>query len=133
MVRTYLDTGVLIDAAGGKGTRSEAALRLLNDPKRTFLSCPYLDFELLPQVIRNRVREQQHFLEAFLLATERVEDMRAIFRLAFQEASLSPVSGIDARHIAAAHLLKADEFITTERPGKSICKNGLVPVIHLPT
>ena len=131
MRRTYLDTGVLIDAAAGKGPRAQAALTLLRDPDRRFLSSPYLDLELLPQVIKNRVREQQEFLETYLAATERIEDWNAIFRVAFRESSRSPVSGIDALHVAAAHLLKADELITTEKPGKPIYKNGLVPVVYL--
>lgn len=59
--------------------------------------------------------------------------MDAIFRTAFEEASRSPVSGIDALNVAAAHFLKADEFITTEKPGKPIYKNILVHVIRLQT
>ena len=133
MRRTYVDTGVLIDAAAGKGPRAEAALALLRDPDRVFLSSPYLDLELLPQAIKSRLREQQEFLEAYLAATERIEDWNAIFRVAFREASRSPVSGIDALHVAAAHLLEADELITTEKPGKAIHKNGLVPVDYLQT
>ena len=82
-------------------------------------------------MIKNRVREQQEFLETYLAATERIEDWNAIFRVAFRESSRSPVSGIDALHVAAAHLLKADELITTEKPGKPIYKNGLVPVVYL--
>jgi predicted nucleic acid-binding protein len=131
MRRTYLDTGVLIEAAAGKGTRAEAALGLLKDSNRVFLSSPFLDLELLPQVIQNRQREQQKFLETYLAATKRIEDLRAIFRVAFREASSSAVSGMDALHVAAAHLLKADEFITTEKPGKAIYRNGLVHVLHL--
>jgi len=80
MRRTYLDTGVLIEAAAGKSTR---ALSLLKDTNRVFLSSPFLDLELLPQVIQNRQREQQKFLETYLAATKRIEDMRAIFRVAF--------------------------------------------------
>jgi hypothetical protein len=57
--------------------------------------------------------------------------MRAIFRVAFREASSSAVSGMDALHVAAAYLLKADEFITTEKPGRAIYRNGLVRVLHL--
>ena len=38
---------------------------------------------------------------------------------------------MDALHIAAAHLLGADEFITTERPGKSIYRTSLVRVLYL--
>ena len=128
MRRTYLDTGVLIEAAAGKSTR---ALGLLKDPNRVFLSSPFLDLELLPQVIQNRQRDQQKFLETYLAATKRIEDMRAIFRVAFREASSSAVSGMDALHVAAAYLLKADEFITTEKPGRAIYRNGLVRVLHL--
>ena len=128
MRRTYLDTGVLIEAAAGKSTR---ALGLLNDPNRVFLSSPFLDLELLSQVIQNRQREQQKFLETYLAATKRIEDMRAIFRVAFREASSSAVSGMDDLHVAAACLLKADEFITTEKPGQAIYRNGLVHVLHL--
>ena len=131
MRRTYLDTGVLIEAARAKGPRSEAALLLLRDSDRVFLSSPYLDLELLPQVIKNRRSEQQEFLETYLASTERVEDCNAIVRVAFRKASRSPMSGMDALHVAAAYLLKADEFITTERPGRAIYRNSLVPVLYL--
>ena len=87
--------------------------------------------ELLPQVIQNRNRPQQKFLEAYLGGTERIEDMNAIFRTAFRETSRSAVSGIDALRVAAAHLLKADEFITTEKPGKPLYTNKLVRVLYL--
>jgi hypothetical protein len=55
----------------------------------------------------------------------------AILRLAFAEACRSAVSGVDALHVAAAHLLSAGEFITTEKPGKAIYQNTLVPVVYL--
>ena len=131
MRRTYLDTGVLIVASHGKGPLAEVALSILDDERRVFLSCPFLDFELLPHVIRNKRYKQQTFFETYLAKTERTEDLDMIFRVAFREASRSPVSGMDALHVAAAHLLKADEFITTEKPGKAIYKNGLVPVVYL--
>lgn len=131
MRRTYLDTGVLIEAAAGKGPKAEVAMAVLRDPTRVFLSCPFLDLELLPQTILNRNRLQQRFLETYLAGTDRTEELAAIFKLAFREATRSPVSGMDALHVAAAHLLRADEFITTERPGKAICRNSLVPVVFL--
>src|ERR1035438_2682384 len=131
MRRTYLDAGVLIEAAAGRGAAAGVAQKLLNDPDRAFLSCPYLDFELLPQAILNHKTLQKEFLETYLAATERIEDLDAIFQAAFRESSRSPVSGIDALHIAAAHLVDADEFITTEKAGKPIYRNRLVPVICL--
>ena len=38
---------------------------------------------------------------------------------------------MDSLHIAAAYLLDADEFITTEKPNKSIHRSSLVKVIYL--
>jgi hypothetical protein len=38
---------------------------------------------------------------------------------------------MDALHVAAAHLLKAGEFITTEKPGRAVYGNGLVRALHL--
>ena len=38
---------------------------------------------------------------------------------------------MDALHVATAHLLKGDEFITTEEPRKAIYKNTLMPVLYL--
>jgi hypothetical protein len=38
---------------------------------------------------------------------------------------------MDSLHIAAAHLLKAHEFITTEKPGKSIHRTSLVKVVYI--
>jgi len=131
MRRTYLDTGVLIEAAAGKRPKAEVALAVLRDPTRVFLSCPFLDLELLPQTILNRNRLQQRFLETYLSSTDRTEGLAAILKLAFREATRSPVSGMDALHVAAAHLPRADEFVTTEKPGKAIYRNSLVPVVFL--
>jgi len=131
MRRTYLDTGVLIEAAAGKRPKAEVALAVLRDPTRVFLSCPFLDLELLPQTILNRNRLQQRFLETYLSSTDRTEGLAAILKLAFREATRSPVSGMDALHVAAAHLPRADEFVTTEKPGKAIYRNSLVPVVLL--
>jgi len=38
---------------------------------------------------------------------------------------------MDSLHIAAAHLLDAEEFITTEKPEKSIHRSSLVKVVYL--
>ena len=38
---------------------------------------------------------------------------------------------MDTLHLAAAHLLKADEFITTEKPNKSVHRSSLVKVVYV--
>lgn len=130
MPRTYLDTGVLIEAARGKTPTSERALRILEDPNRLFLSSPLLRLELVPQTIRNQRNDQTEFYEAYLAASESADDLESIIEVAYDEACRSPVAGLDAMHVAAASLLKADEFVTTEKPGKPLYTNTLVPVVY---
>ena len=38
---------------------------------------------------------------------------------------------MDSFHLAAAHLLNADEFLTIENPRKSIHRSKLVKVVYL--
>ena len=38
---------------------------------------------------------------------------------------------MDSFHLAAAHLLNADEFLTIENPRKSIYRSKLVKVVYL--
>lgn len=87
MRRTYLDSGVLIELFQGRTRNASLALRILNDPQRVFLSCPFLDFELLPQAVVNRRHQEYEFYKSYLSKTERCEDLTALFTLAFQEAS----------------------------------------------
>ena len=54
-----------------------------------------------------------------------------VLALGEREAANSGVGSMDSLHIAAAHLLKADAFITTERPNKSIHRSSLVKVVCL--
>jgi hypothetical protein len=48
-----------------------------------------------------------------------------------RESARSGVNAMDSLHIVAAHLLKADEFVTTEKPGKSIYRTTLVKVRYV--
>jgi hypothetical protein len=57
--------------------------------------------------------------------------LKALLTLAVDEAARAGVGPMDALHLAAAHLLRADEFITTERPGKSIYRSALVKIVYL--
>ena len=48
------------------------------------------------------------------------DDVRLILERASRESALSGGNARDSLHLAAAHLLKADVFITTEKRGKSL-------------
>jgi len=47
------------------------------------------------------------------------------------EAAKAGLGAMDALHLAAAHLSRADEFITTEKPSKAIQRSALVKVVYL--
>ena len=54
-----------------------------------------------------------------------------IEKVARTEAVRCGLAAMDALHVAAAFLLKADELITTEKPGKPMYRTTLVKVCWL--
>jgi hypothetical protein len=55
-------------------------------------------------------------------------DFAEIYEVAKEEAERSGIGAMDALHIAAAHLLGADEFITTAKLDRSIHRTRVVRV-----
>jgi hypothetical protein len=51
--------------------------------------------------------------------------------LAQKECAKSGINAMDGLHVAAAHLLRADEFVTTEKPARSIYRSALVKIVYL--
>ena len=51
--------------------------------------------------------------------------------LAGEEAARCGMAALEALHVAGAFLLKADELITIEKPGKPIYRTNLVKVCWL--
>jgi len=60
-----------------------------------------------------------------------IGDLQSILRLASRESARSGLGAMDALHLAAARLLRADELVTTEKPTKSIHRSSLVNVVYL--
>lgn len=131
MIRTYLDSSVLIQAVQGVDGDKTAAL--LEDPEREFVAASFLKLELLPQPTFHQRKAELEFLEDFFARVvdwcEASEDLVAA---ALEEAGAVPLSAVDAIHVAAAKRLKADEFITAERPGKPLHKARGLKVRFLP-
>jgi hypothetical protein len=130
-IRTFLDSGVLIAAFKGAPPLRERALEILEDPDRVFLTSPFVRLEMLPKAIFNKQVNETRFYEQFFARAEFVTDLMAIFNLGEEEAARSGVGSMDSLHIAAAHLLMADAFVTTERPTKSVHRSSLVKVVCL--
>ena len=131
MTRTYLDSSVLIQAVQGvDGDKTNA---LIEDPEREFVAATFLKLELLPQPTFHRRKAELEFLsEFFSRVVDWCEASEDLLAAALAEAGVVPLSAIDAIHVAAAKRLKADEFITAERPGKPLHKARGLKVRFLP-
>lgn len=131
MVRTFLDSGVLLAAARAVSRDQERALQILEDVNRTFLTSPFVHLELVPKAIYHKKRLERAFYEEYFRAAEWIRDLNRIETVAQSEAAKSGLAAMDALHVAAAHLAEADEFITTERLGKPIYRSSLIRVVYL--
>lgn len=132
MIRTFIDTGILITAARGSEPAAQAALAILKDPNREFASSPFLKLELLPKAIYNKRQPEVLFYEAYFdLVTHWANDLDAILDAGYREVSEFGLGAMDALHIAAAVSLGADEFITNEKPEKSIHRTPSIRIISV--
>ena len=131
VIRTFLDSGVLIAAIRSLGADRERALQLLEEPNRMFLTSPFVYLEVVPKAIFNRKRLEQLFYEKYFGSATWFRDIVRIEALARTEAASSGLGAMDALHVAAARLMEAEQFITIEKPGKAIYRSSLVRVIYL--
>lgn len=131
--RTFVDAGVIIDAARGNQPLSAAAFRLTVDTDRTFLTSPFLYLEVVPKALYYRQTRELALYRSYFENPDVVwwRDLDACYDLARTEAERCGLNAQDALHVAAAHLLGADELITTEQPGRSIYRTQLVRVVQL--
>jgi predicted nucleic acid-binding protein len=131
VIRTFLDSGVLLAAVRSLGRDRERALRVLEDPNRTFPISPFVRLELVPKAIFHKRRLEKAFYDEYFNAAESCGEFEKIEAAAEIEAARFGLAAMDALHVAAAHLLSADEFITTERPEKPIYRSSLAPIVYL--
>jgi len=121
VIRTFLDSGVLIAAARAAGVQGTRALALFNDPDRVFVSSEFVRMEVFPKAIYYKRQAEVGFYEDFFSSVAQIVALSAsLAQLAYTEACQSGLSGLDALHIAAAKFSGSEEFITTEGSTKPI-------------
>jgi predicted nucleic acid-binding protein len=130
-IRTFLDSGVPIAVYQGLPSIEASAIDILDDPKRVFLSSPFVRHEVSPKALYNRPQDEDRFYQKYFRRAAFCGDLKSILSHAGKESAKSGISAMDSLHIAAAYLLGADEFVTSEKPGKSIYRTSLVRVIYL--
>jgi predicted nucleic acid-binding protein len=132
MIRTYIDSGVLIAAHRGKEILADKAMKILDDPNREFVSSAFLRLETLPKAIYYKNQDEIEFYETFFNAVvEWALPLDAIVQQAYLEASSLGLAAIDALHVSAAIALHADELVTTKKREKPMHRVTSFKVISL--
>jgi predicted nucleic acid-binding protein len=119
MIRTFVDSGVLVSAARGTDVCSEKALEILEDEDRQFASSAFVRLEILPKAVCYGKTVEAQFYQAFFDSVEYwAENVEKLVQDAYQIACDFGLAALDALHIAAALSVGAEEFVTTERETK---------------
>lgn len=130
-IRTYLDAGVLIAGHRGHGIERLRALALIGSPPRVFLSSIFLELEVLPKPSFHRKIDELAFYRRYFDSAVSQKRVGPICLLAHPLGQKFGLSALDALHVSAARLLRADEFITTEGKSKPLHRATIVSVYCL--
>jgi len=131
LIRTYLDSGVLISASRCLDIRSLRAISVLDDPNRVFVASEYLKMELIPKATFHKsMAEFDVYMAYFESATSLVNFDSKHYEQALALACKYGLAAFDSLHLNAALISSCDEFITTERPTSPLFR---VPGIRILT
>lgn len=131
-MKTFLDAGVLLAAWRGHAEEAAAAVRVMDDPKRSFVTSQLVKLELLPKPRFHGQTDEARFYELhFAEATEEAPLSAELGAAALELACRFGVAAVDALHLAAALRLGAAEFVTTEAPNKPLFRVSGIKVVSL--
>lgn len=117
--RTFVDSGVLIAAARGNNELVEAAMKVLDDPEREFVSSDFVKLEVLPKATYHKNTDEALFYREFLSSTVyTVHASKELVAAAHSIAEKHGLAAMDALHVAAAREVNAAEIVTSEKSGK---------------
>lgn len=130
-MRTFLDSSVLL-SAWKRGELHEAAIAILEDDSREFVTCENVQLELLPKpTFERRQTEVEFYNEHFAAAAGCEPFSEALGKAAMALAKKHGLAAGDALNLAAAIRQGADEFVTSELPGKPIFRVHQIKITSL--
>ena len=131
-IRTYVDANILITAFRGNDAGTDAAIRILGEPGRQFVSSPFLRLETLRKPLFYDRSDELDFMESYFAeVSEWICADDAQVQQALSLAGRYDPGGMDALHIAAAVTGNVDEFVTLEKPSKPMCQITEINVVSL--
>jgi len=91
------------------------------------LTSAFVKLEVDPKVAFHAYPLQRALLDEFFMepTVTWARDLNGLVSLAIAESERYGLAALDALHLAAALMLAADEFVTTEKPGKPIYRAGV--------
>jgi predicted nucleic acid-binding protein len=132
MIRTYIDSGVLIASARVLDPIARTCLEFLDDPSREYASSIFIKLELAKAIYYKR-QEETDFYENFFnnIVSYWARSLEKITFDAHKEACNYGIAALDSLHIAAAISVGCEEFITTEKVEKPIHRTKSIRVISV--
>ncbi|MEZ4268616.1 MAG: nucleic acid-binding protein [Myxococcota bacterium] len=110
----------------------ESARRIVDDAEREFVCSVFLRLELLPKPLFNgHHAEATFYREFFGSCADETPGSERLLQDALDEAIAHGMGAVDAMHVVAAETLGVDEFVTAERPEKSIHRTSRIRVVSL--
>ena len=132
LIKTYIDSGVLIAAFRGITPIAIKATEILDDPQREYATSLFVKLEVLPKAIYHQNIAEVNFYETFFAGcTIWANELEKILESAQKLAADFGINAIDALHVAAAISVNADELITTEKPSKPMHRVTEIRVISI--
>jgi hypothetical protein len=119
-------------SAWKQGELHDVAVAILDDDSREFVTCENVQLELLPKPTFERRRTEIDFYKEHFAAVSGCEPFsNALGKEAMALAKKHGLAAGDALNLAAAIRQGADEFFTSELPGKPIFRVHQIKVISL--
>jgi predicted nucleic acid-binding protein len=130
-LKTFLDAGVLI-SAWKRGEYHLRAATIMQDETREFVTCENVLLEVLPKpTFEKRHSEVEFYNEHFSRASACEPFSAELGKSALSLAKKYGLAAGDALNLASAIRQGADEFITSELPGKPIFRVAGIKVVSL--